>query len=131
MASRQSTKPALIPAAAYFRMSTDRQDKSIAEQREELEPWAKDNGYRIVAEYVDEGISGDKSRPNFQRLVDDSSLGNWSAIVMWDQDRWSRHDLVKTAYYVQQLRDSNVHIHTINQGRMDWASFEDRIVWAV
>ena len=47
MASRHSTKAALIPAAAYFRMSTDRQDKSIAEQREELEPWAKENGYQV------------------------------------------------------------------------------------
>ncbi len=131
MAKSHSSKRAQIEAVAYYRMSTDRQDKSIPEQREMLQPWAADNGYLIVAEYVDEGISGDKSRPNFQQLVDDSSLGNWSAIVMWDQDRWSRHDLVKTAYYVQQLRDSNVHIHTINQGRMDWASFEDRIVWAV
>ena len=131
MAERHSNKRAQIEAVAYYRMSTDRQDKSIAEQREELEPWAKDNGYHIVAEYVDEGISGDKSREGFHQLVADSSSGKWSAMIMWDQDRWSRHDLVKTAFYVQQLRDSNVYMHTINQGRMDWASFENRIVWAV
>ena len=131
MAKSHSSKRAQIEAVAYYRMSTDRQDKSIPEQREMLKPWAADNGYRIVAEYVDEGISGDKSREGFHQLVADSSSGKWSAMIMWDQDRWSRHDLVKTAYYVQQLRDSKIYMHTINQGRMDWESFEDRIVWAV
>jgi DNA invertase Pin-like site-specific DNA recombinase len=32
------------PAVAYYRMSTDRQDKSIAEQRDAVEQFASEGG---------------------------------------------------------------------------------------
>ncbi|MAV35187.1 MAG: hypothetical protein CMJ59_06980 [Planctomycetaceae bacterium] len=131
MAKSHSNKCTLIPAVAYYRMSSEEQDKSIASQREVLVPWAKRNGYDIVCEYVDEAISGDKSRDGFHQLVGDASSGKWSAVLMWDQDRWSRHDSIKTAYYVQQLRENNCYMHTMNQGRVDWESFEERIIWTV
>jgi len=48
-----------IPAVAYYRMSTDRQETSIANQRSSVEAYAAQNGYQILREYKDEGISGD------------------------------------------------------------------------
>ena len=60
----------LIAAVAYYRMSTDKQDSSIPEQRKSVERWAKENGYKIIREYIDEGISGWKeAREGFQRLT--------------------------------------------------------------
>ena len=36
----------LIPAVVYYRMSTDKQDASIAQQRIAVEKYAKEHGYR-------------------------------------------------------------------------------------
>src|ERR1051326_3057791 len=49
-----------IPAVAYYRMSTDRQEESIDRQKSQVEPYAARQGYLIVREYVDEGIAGDE-----------------------------------------------------------------------
>jgi site-specific DNA recombinase len=43
-------------------MSTDKQEASIPAQREAVQKYAKDNGYQIIREYIDEGISGDATR---------------------------------------------------------------------
>ena len=41
----------LVPAVAYYRMSSDKQEASIPEQREAVQAYAKAHGYRIVREY--------------------------------------------------------------------------------
>ena len=46
----------MIPAVAYFRMSTDRQETSIADQRTEVTKLAKERGFKILREYQDEGL---------------------------------------------------------------------------
>ena len=50
----------LRPAAIYARVSTERQDAdlSISAQLKELREYAKNNGYIVVREYVDEARSG-------------------------------------------------------------------------
>ena len=67
-------KRSLIPAVAYDRMSSDRQEKSIPEQRHAVESYAKEHGYEIQREYIDEGISGDRpeKRIDFQRMIADA-----------------------------------------------------------
>jgi hypothetical protein len=40
-----------IPAVAYYRMSTDKQEASIPQQRDAVKAYAKVHGYRIVREY--------------------------------------------------------------------------------
>lgn len=42
-------------------MSLDRQEHSLAEQRTAVTAHAAKHGYRIVREYKDEGISGDRT----------------------------------------------------------------------
>ena len=69
---RAASKPlSPIAAAAYYRMSSDKQDKSITQQRDEVEAYARANGLQIVREYIDEGISGDATerRVEFQRRI--------------------------------------------------------------
>src|SRR4051794_34272296 len=82
VASRKSTG-VLILAVAYYRMSSDKQDKSIDEQKTEVRKWAAANGYKIVAEYIEEGIGGDDTakRKAFQRMMADAELGTFQAIL--------------------------------------------------
>jgi DNA invertase Pin-like site-specific DNA recombinase len=58
-------------------MSDASQEKSVDEQRKEVESFAAKNGYCILWEYIDNGISGDDTpkRKAFQRMLADAQLG--------------------------------------------------------
>ena len=79
-----------VGAVAYLRMSTDKQDKSIAEQLSEVRALAQSNGYKILRwkEYADEGESGDdRSRAGFRRLIHDAeTIRDFSVVLCWSQE---------------------------------------------
>ena len=133
MAKRHSNKRAQIEAVAYYRMSSDRQEKSVAEQRSAVRKWAKQNGYRILHEYVDEGISGvdTAKRVEFQRMHADSMSKRWSAILCWNQDRFGRFDSTEAGFWIFPLRKAGIHLATVTQGKIDWNSFEGRVTYTV
>jgi DNA invertase Pin-like site-specific DNA recombinase len=123
----------LIDVAAYYRMSDDKQENSIERQRSQVEPYAARSGYRIVAEYIDEGIPGDEvdRREDFKRLLADAQCKRFSVILCDDKDRFGRFDSIDYGYYVKPLRDAKVRLETVAQGRIDWNSFAGRITDAV
>lgn len=49
-----------IPVANYIRMSTDKEEQEASpdRQRETARRYCESKNYTIVAEYIDEGISG-------------------------------------------------------------------------
>src|SRR5262245_61733279 len=61
-------------AVAYLRRSTDRQDQSIADQRAAIERHAREHGFTIVREYIDDAISGadTESRKAFLQMIEDA-----------------------------------------------------------
>jgi site-specific DNA recombinase len=79
----------------------ERQEKSITQQRREVENLAKEHGYKIVREYDDQGISGWKrgdDRPGFQRMIQDArNKRDFQAVLCDDLDRVSRSE-VMTAF---------------------------------
>ncbi|MFH5806842.1 recombinase family protein, partial [Alienimonas sp. DA493] len=122
----------MLTAAAYYRMSDDRQTESIPAQVKAVAELAEQHGYRIVAEYRDDGISGgDAERPDWRRMLDDAERAGWAAILCWDSDRFARLDPIELAYHIKPLRDAGVVLHTVAQGRVDWSDMAGRIVWAV
>src|SRR4051794_16227815 len=124
----------IVPAVAYYRMSTDRQEASIPTQREAVEKLARQRGYVVVREYLDEGISGDDTerRLAFRRMIDDAGrLADFDAVLCWDQDRFGRFDPLEAGYWIKPLRDAGVWLETVAQGRIDWENFAGRIVYAV
>ncbi len=74
------------PAVAYLRRSTDKQEQSIADQRSEIERYARDKGFRIVREYTDDAISGTSAdqRPGFQKMIADAPAGGFKAVIVWN-----------------------------------------------
>jgi DNA invertase Pin-like site-specific DNA recombinase len=123
-----------IPAVAYYRMSTDRQEASIPEQREAVHAYAAKHSLAIIREYQDEGISGDatEKRAAFQRMLKDAGeRADFEAVLCWDQDRFGRFDPLEAGYWIKPLRDASVRLETVAQGRIDWEDFAGRIVYAV
>lgn len=109
---------------AYLRMSDKKQDKSIAEQREEIERYCAARGYVILRWYVDEGISGAENlkRLEFQRLIlDAQEKRDFHAVVVWDQDRFSRFDPMEANYYWFILKQAGVRIITVATGELDFS----------
>ena len=119
----------LIPAVAYLRKSTkgkksdgkERQEKSIPGQRGEIEKYAKANGFKIVREYVDEGISGWKrgdDRPQFKRMIREAEdRGDVQAVLCDDLDRFSRAEVMEVFSDLTSLAAAGVRkLACVNQG---------------
>jgi site-specific DNA recombinase len=123
-----------ISAVAYYRMSTDRQEASIPDQRTAVEKMARAKGYTIIREYKDEGISGDDTERRFgfrQMLEDAKTQADFDCVVCWDQDRFGRFDPLEAGYWIKPLRDNGAWLETVGQGRIDWSDFAGRIAYTV
>ena len=120
-------------AVLYLRMSSSKQDKSIDAQRNELIALAKRQSYQVVREYQDLAISGDESerRPGFMRLRDDAEkLRDFSTILVWDTDRFSRNDPLELGYWLKPIRDAGVVLET-PQGKVDWETLGGRLIYMI
>ena len=85
----------LTPAALYARVSSDRQDVdlSVAAQLRALRDFAKNNGYSIAREYVDEAESGRiADRPQFRNMIDEGGKATapFQVILVWKFSRFTR-----------------------------------------
>lgn len=82
-------------AAVYARCSSVQQaerDLSIPAQLDSARRFARDQGFHMVEEYKDEGISGfdTDNRPALQRLLAAAGRGEFDVLVVWDLARFSR-----------------------------------------
>jgi DNA invertase Pin-like site-specific DNA recombinase len=77
--------------ALYLRVSTDEQ--TIENQRQALSEAMERRGWRIVAEFVDNGISGAKGRdkrPGYDRLLKAATTRKIDIVAAWSVDRLGR-----------------------------------------
>ncbi len=121
-------------AVAYYRMSTDKQEASIPAQREAVQKYAADNGYQIIREYIDEGISGDATEKRHQfrwMIADAEAAGGFEAILCWDMDRFGRFDSIEAGRWVYPLRTNHVRLATVAQGEIDWTDFAGRMMYGI
>ena len=84
------------PIALYLRLSAadgeGGESGSIANQRAFLHRWAAENGYRVVAEFQDDGYTGtDFDRPGFQRLMAQLQSGRIRCFATTDLSRLGRN----------------------------------------
>ena len=120
-------------AVLYLRMSDERQEHSIGDQRTELLAHAEKHGYRILREYDDPAISGDDTarRTGFLRMREDAAKGEFSVVLCWDQDRFGRFDPIEGGYWILPFRNAGVRLETIAQGKVDWTDFAGRLRYMV
>jgi DNA invertase Pin-like site-specific DNA recombinase len=79
-----------MKAALYARVSTtNRQDPAL--QTRELKEYCRRRGWKLVAEYVDRGVSGSRdSRPALDRLMGAAKQREFDAVLVWKLDRFGR-----------------------------------------
>jgi site-specific DNA recombinase len=115
--------PATIAAVSYVRMSTDKQEDSPEQQRDEIRALAAREGLKVLREYYDGGISGTESdkRHDFKRLIKDAQeRHDFTVILCRDQDRFSRFDPLEANHYWFLLRQAGVRIVTARQGELNF-----------
>ena len=79
--------------AIYARVSTSAQEvqETIEAQLLEVRKFAKEHGYIIVKEYLDQGWSGDVlARPALDELRLAARKKLWDAVLIYDPDRLGR-----------------------------------------
>ncbi len=126
--------PNAIPAVAYIRRSTEKQEMSLADQRREIERYAERHGYHILRWFEDDAISGDatEKRAAFQTLHKAACNGkDFEVILCWDQDRFGRFDSMEAGYWIHPLRRAGVRLVTVTDGPVDWNSFTGRVIYGL
>ncbi len=83
-------------AALYLRLSRDdggdTESNSIGNQRAILQKYARDSGFSVAQEYVDDGFSGATfERPSFNRMIEDIESGIISIVLCKDLSRLGRN----------------------------------------
>lgn len=85
-------------AVIYARCSTDEQAEkslSIPSQLESDREWCAKNGYTVVKEYIDDGLSGSiaKNRPGFMDMISDieNKIIKPDIVIVWSYSRFSRN----------------------------------------
>lgn len=83
-------------AAAYIRVSTEEQVEgfSLAAQSRAIRAYCELQGWQLVGEYVDEGLSASKEssaqRPEFRRILAAVEAGEVDVVIVHKLDRFSR-----------------------------------------
>jgi DNA invertase Pin-like site-specific DNA recombinase len=103
-------------AAQYVRMSTERQEYSIANQKVAIQAYADEHDFQIVKTYEDSGRSGINlaKRPGLQNLLADviKPEPGFRAILVYDVTRWGRfQDIDESAYYDFLCKKAGINIH--------------------
>lgn len=92
------------PVVIYGRVSQlrDERSKSVDDQLDDLRVWADREGWPIVAEHRDDGISASrfakgKVRDGWQQVLDVITSGQVKALLVWELSRASRDKRITAA----------------------------------
>ena len=102
-------------AAQYVRMSTEKQEYSIANQQAAIHEYARRRNYEIVRTYADHGKSGLSfdGRGALRQLIEDVQSGSalFGALLVYDVSRWGRfQDADESAYYEYVCRRAGIAV---------------------
>ena len=107
---------ALIPAAAYVRMSTEHQQYSTENQLDRIKEYAARRGMQIVRVFEDAGKSGlsVRGRESLQKMIAEVETGNadFKCILAYDVSRWGRfQDADESGYYEYICKRAGITVH--------------------
>lgn len=95
----------------YARYSSDNQrEESIEGQIRENMAYAERNGIEIVGTYIDRAYSArTDNRPEFQRMIKDSTKKQFDVVIVWKLDRFARNRY-DSAKYKAALKKNGVKV---------------------
>ncbi len=111
----------LYKTALYMRLSKDDNEAgesaSISTQRKMLRSYARENGYEIFGEYVDDGFSGTNfERPAWKRLLADIEGKRVNLVITKDLSRLGRDYIMAGQFTEIYFPSRGVRYIAINDG---------------
>lgn len=103
-----------MKAVIYARYSSDNQrEESIEGQIRVCTDYAEKNGITILGTYIDRAFSAKTdNRPDFQRMIKESSNKLFDVILVWKLDRFARNRY-DSAHYKAILKKNNVKVVSV------------------
>ena len=103
-------------AVIYARYSSSNQtEASIEGQMRECNEYAKKNDINIVGTYIDRARSATTdNRPDFKKMIKDSSNKKFDAVIVWKLDRFARNRY-DSAKYKATLKKNGVKVISITE----------------
>jgi DNA invertase Pin-like site-specific DNA recombinase len=106
----------LVPVAQYVRMSDEKQQYSIENQKVVIREFAESHGFEVVRTYADAGKSGvaTRRRTALRELLSDviSGKAGYKAILVYDVSRWGRFpNSDEAAHYEFLCFSSGIPLH--------------------
>jgi len=122
-------------AVGYVRCSTDMQDDSVKQQKNEIQKWASENDFTILRWYEDEGKSGTsfEKRSSFMSMMKQvETKPDFQYILVYDESRWGRpNNPRENTYWKVHAERHTVRVRVINSGSKnenDIGSFVTEVV---
>jgi len=135
-----------MKVAIYARVSLDeaKDSKQFQDPSNQLQPlreFCKSFKWEIVEEYVDKMSGANPARPQFRKMMADAMMRQFSGIVVWKLDRFSREGVMPTMAYVEKLKKRKIWLRSMTESWLDtsqdgitdivlavmsWASAEER-----
>lgn len=104
-------------AAGYIRVSTDEQVErfGLDVQRDEIEAYAKENGFELFKIYEDAGYSGsDMDRPALIEMLEVAATDNFDTVIVYKTDRLARDNFM--AWWIEkELKKTNTELISITE----------------
>lgn len=100
-----------MTAVIYARYSSDSQrEESIDGQLRECMAFAERQGISVIDTYIDRALSAKTdNRPQFQKMIKDSSKKKFDIIIVWKLDRFARNRY-DSARYKNTLKKNDVKV---------------------
>lgn len=110
----------IMRAVIYARYSSDRQtEQSIEGQVRDCMSFAEAQGIEVLKVYADRAISGKTDdRGEFQQMIEDSETGEFSVVIVYKLDRFSRNRY-DSAIYKSRLKKNGVKVLSAKENIMD------------
>lgn len=107
----------MLRVAAYCRVSTEKEQQldSLEKQKEFFNEFTKQNNYKLINIYADEGITGRqiKKREEFNRMIRDARKGLFDMVAVKDISRFARNT-VDLLTNVRELKSMGIEVQFIN-----------------
>jgi hypothetical protein len=111
----------------YARVSTTGHGQDVGLQLDELRAVARQRGWNVVAEHVDDGVSGAAtSRPALDRLMEAARRGQLDLVAVWRLDRLGR-SLQHLLQVLDELQHLGVGFVSVRDAGLDSTSASGRI----
>ena len=107
----------------YARFSSHNQtEQSIEGQLKTCYEYAAKNNYTVIGEYIDRAISGTTdNRPDFLRMIEDSSKKTFQGVLVYQLDRFARNRY-DSATYKAKLKKNGVRVLSARENITEDAS---------